>query len=101
MNEERLLNIILAPIVSEKSMRIADQNRQFVFKVVTDANKPEIKSAVEKLFKVAVKSVQVSVVKGKSRMFRQTLGKRSNWKKAYVTLMEGHDIDFSGIEVKG
>ena len=53
------------------------------------------------LFKVAVKSVQVSVVKGKSRMFRQTLGKRSNWKKAYVTLMEGHDIDFSGIEVKG
>jgi large subunit ribosomal protein L23 len=101
MNEERLLKVLLAPIVSEKSMRVADKNRQFVFKVAMDANKLEIKAAAERLFKVAVKSVRVAVVKGKSRVFRQETGRRSDWKKAYVTLQEGHDIDFSQFEVKG
>jgi len=98
MNNERLSRILISPVVSEKSTRIADQSRQMVFKVLPDASKPEIRKAVEKMFDVTVTQVQVSNVKGKIKRFGQTLGRRSDWKKAYVTLAEGSDIDFVGAE---
>ena len=93
MNQERLMQVLLAPLVSEKSARIADRNRQFAFKVLPNATKPEISRAVELLF-----DVKVANVRGKVKRFGQSVGKRSNWKKAYVTLAEGQDIDFSGAE---
>ena len=96
MNRERLMKVLLAPVVSEKSSRVADASRQFVFKVLPCASKPEIRQAVELMFDVKVKGVQVSNMRGKTRRFGQTMGKRVNWKKAYVTLAEGHDIDFMG-----
>ncbi len=98
MNTERLLKIIKAPVISEKSTRVAEDNKQFVFKVLKDANKREIKGAVEMLFKVEVDAVQVSNVSGKRKAFKQTMGKRSDWKKAYVKLKEGFDIDFAEAE---
>ena len=98
MNQERLMKVLLAPVVSEKSSRVADANRQFVFKVLPGASKPEIRDAVELMFDVKVKGVQVANVNGKSKRFGQTMGRRVNWKKAYVTLAEGHDIDFMGKE---
>ena len=98
MNQERLMKILLAPIVSEKSTRLADTNRQFIFKVQTDASKPEIRKAVELMFDVKVDGVQVSNMRGKTKRFGQSTGKRVDWKKAYVTLAEGHDIDFMGVE---
>lgn len=96
MNQERLMKVLLAPVVSEKSSRLADASRQFVFKVLPCASKPEIRQAVELMFDVKVKGVQVSNMRGKTRRFGQTMGRRVNWKKAYVTLAEGHDIDFMG-----
>ena len=96
MNNERLSRILISPVVSEKSTRAADQNKQMVFKVLPDARKPEIRKAVEKMFDVTVTRVQVSNVKGKIKRFGQTMGRRSDWKKAYVTLAEGSDIDFVG-----
>ena len=98
MNNERLSRILISPVVSEKSTRIADQSRQMVFKVLPDASKLEIRKAVEKMFDVTVTRVQVSNVKGKIKRFGQTMGRRSDWKKAYVTLAEGSDIDFVGAE---
>jgi large subunit ribosomal protein L23 len=98
MNNERLSRILISPVVSEKSTRAADQNKQMVFKVLPDASKPEIRKAVEKMFDVTVTQVQVSNVKGKIKRFGQTVGRRSDWKKAYVTLAEGSDIDFVGAE---
>ena len=98
MNEERLMNVLIGPHVSEKSTRLADESRQVVFKVVTDARKPEIKRAVEHIFKVEVEAVQVANVKGKNKGFQRRAGRRSDWKKAYVRLKEGHDIDFLGGE---
>jgi large subunit ribosomal protein L23 len=98
MNNERLSRILISPVVSEKSTRLADQSRQMVFKVLPDASKLEIRKAVEKMFDVSVSRVQVSNVKGKVKHFGQTMGRRSDWKKAYVTLAEGSDIDFVGIE---
>ena len=98
MNQERLMKVLVAPLISEKSARLSDANRQVGFKVLTDASKPEIRAAVELLFKVNVTGVQVSNVKGKVKRFGQTMGKRSDWKKAYVTLAEGQDIDFMGAE---
>ena len=95
---DRIYKTLLGPQVSEKATLVADENNQFVFKVVVDATKPEIKRAVEKLFNVKVKSVQVSNVKGKVKRFGQRLGKRSSWKKAVVRLHEGHDIDFMSVE---
>jgi large subunit ribosomal protein L23 len=97
MNNERLSRILISPVVSEKSTRLADQSRQMVFKVLPDASKLEIRKAVEKMFDVSVSRVQVSNVKGKVKRFGQTMGRRSDWKKAYVTLAEGSDIDFVGI----
>ena len=98
MKQERLLKILLSPHVSEKSTTIADANNQAVFRVAKDATKPEIKSAVELLFEVKVKAVTVLNVKGKSKRFGATRGRRSDWKKAYVALEEGHEINFIGPE---
>jgi len=98
MNSERVSKILIGPVVSEKSTRAADQSRQIVLKVLPDASKPEIRKAVEKMFDVKVTAVQVSNIGGKVKRFGQTIGRRSNWKKAYVTLAEGSDIDFMGAD---
>ena len=94
----RLANLILAPHVSEKSARIGEANRQMAFRVRHDATKPEIKQAVETLFEVEVETVTTINQRGKARGMRGNRGRRSDWKKAYVTLKPGHDIDFVGAE---
>lgn len=96
MNRERLMKILLRPHVSEKSAVVADVHRQFVFRVLDNASKPEIKQAVEKMFEVEVDHVQVANVKGKTKRFGATPGKRISWKKAYVTLKPGFDIELAG-----
>lgn len=96
--DQNIYKILLAPQVSEKATLVADKNNQYIFKVAKDASKPQIKLAVEALFKVKVKSVQVANVQGKVKRFGQKLGKRSDWKKAFVCLHEGHDIDFMSVE---
>lgn len=96
MKDERLMKVLLGPVVSEKSAIVADSNRQFTFKVVPDATKREIGRAVEKMFDVEVENVQVVNMKGKRKRFGALQGKRKNWRKAYVRLKEGHDIDFTG-----
>ena len=96
MREERLLTVILAPHVSEKSTVTAETANTVVFKVAKDATKPQIKAAVEKLFEVEVEGVRTVNVKGKTKRTGARFGKRSDWKKAYVTLKEGADIDFVG-----
>ena len=96
MNEARLYQVLLSPHISEKSSVAADRANQIVFKVATTATKPEIKAAVEKLFNVQVERVQVSNVKGKSKRLGARMGRRSDWKKAYITLQEGQEIDFLG-----
>jgi large subunit ribosomal protein L23 len=96
IDKDRLYQIILAPIISEKSTRIADENRQVVFSVLPGATKLEIKQAVEMAFDVKVDAVQVTNVHGKVKRVGRVPGSRKNWKKAYVKLKEGHDIDFSG-----
>ena len=98
MNQERIMKVLIAPVVSEKSTRLADANRQFVFKVVKDASKPEVRKAVELMFDVKVEAVQITNVKGKIKRSGSRLGKRSDWKKAFVTLAEGHDINYMGAE---
>lgn len=98
MNEERLMKVLLSPHVSEKSTRSADAHGQVVFRVVPDATKPEIKAAVEKLFKVDVEGVQVANLKGKRKSFGRIAGRRNHWKKAYVKLKAGQDIDFLGTD---
>lgn len=94
----RLANLILAPHVSEKTTRVAEAHRQIAFKVRRDATKPEIKVAVETLFEVEVDTVTTVSQRGKTRGMRGSQGRRSNWKKAYVTLKPGHDIDFAGAD---
>ncbi len=96
MSQERLMKILLGPHISEKSTVAADSNNQFVFKVLPDATKQEIKQAVELMLEVKVDSVQVANVKGKSKRFAQRLGRRADWKKAYVKLQEGQDLEFLG-----
>ena len=98
MNQERIFTVVLAPHVSEKSALNIEHNNQFVFKVAIDANKPEIKKAVEKMFEVKVKNVQTSTLKGKAKRFGKNMGKRKDWKKAYVTLAEGSTIDMMSAE---
>jgi len=98
MNSERLTKIILGPVVAEKATRVAENHNQVVLKVLPDANKLEIKKAVERLFETKVESVTTTNVKGKSKRTGQIMGKRSDWKKAYVTLVEGSDINFVGAE---
>ena len=95
---ERLMNLVLAPVVSEKSTRVAEKNRQYVFRVADDATKPEIKAAVELMFKTKVDDVTVTNVKGKERRFGRTSGRRRSWKKAYVRLAEGQEINFAATE---
>ena len=97
-NSERLMKVLLAPQVSEKSTLVGERNNQYVFRVVGDASKPEIKAAVELMFKKKVKSVQVANVKGKEKRFGRFMGRRRNWKKAYVCLMPGEEIIFQGTE---
>lgn len=98
MNAERLMMVIREPHTSEKSTNIADKFKQFTFKVLKNATKTEIKLAVEYMFNVKVKDVSVINVKGKSKRFKQTSGKRSDWKKAFVSLHADQDIDFTVTE---
>lgn len=96
MSQERLMKVLLGPHISEKATTVADANNQFVFKVLPDANKSEIKQAVEMMLDVRVDSVQVANVKGKRKRFGQIAGRRGSWKKAYVKLQAGQDLDFMG-----
>ena len=96
--EERLMQVLLAPQISEKATYIADKNEQVVFRVASDATKPEVKAAVELLFKVEVKAVKVSNVKGKEKRFGKMTGRRKGWKKAYVCLKPGQEINFAAGE---
>jgi len=98
INEERLLKVLLAPNISEKATLAAEASNTVVFKVATDATKAEIKAAVEKLFEVSVIGVNTLNVKGKEKRTGARVGRRNDWKKAYVTLAEGSDIDFVGAE---
>lgn len=98
MNFDRAANILLSPHVTEKATLIGDSSNQFVFKVIQDAEKGEIKHAVETMFNVQVDSVRTLNVKGKTKRFGWRMGKRRNWKKAYVKLKPGHDIDFTSGE---
>ncbi|MGH8608884.1 MAG: 50S ribosomal protein L23 [Gammaproteobacteria bacterium] len=96
MNEEELMQVLLAPRISEKSTRLGDQGGQYVFDVWDKARKPDIKRAVETMFGVEVSSVQTCNIKAKVRRFRGVLGRRAGYKKAYVKLKQGHEIDFMG-----
>jgi len=102
-NQERLLTVLLAPVVSEKTTFIGEKANQYVFRVAPDATKPEIKAAVELLFsskdkKIQVTGVRVANVRGKHKRFGRMPGRRSNWKKAYVSLAAGQDIAFQPTE---
>lgn len=91
-----MTKILVSPRVTEKSTMLGDKHRQFVFRVATDATKPDIKEAVEQMFEVKVDSVRVCNVKGKRKIFKNAPGFRQGWKKAYVRLMPGFDINFVG-----
>ena len=99
MNEERMHQILLRPIVSVKSTTVAEKHHQVVFEVLPDASKAEVRDAVEKLFDVNVENVRVINVRGKVKRFGRTPGQRSNWKKAIITLHDGHSIDILDGEV--
>ena len=94
-NAERLMTVLLAPVVSEKGTFIADKYEQVIFRVMQNATKPEVKAAVELMFKVEVESVQIANVKGKKKRFGTHMGRRKNWKKAYVSLKPGQEINFA------
>jgi large subunit ribosomal protein L23 len=96
MNNERLMKVLLGPVVSEKTTMAAEMAGQYAFRVVSDATKREIGRAVELLFEVEVAGVQVVNVKGKQKRFGKMLGRRQDWRKAYVRLKPGHNIDFGG-----
>jgi large subunit ribosomal protein L23 len=95
MNNERLYTVLLAPVVSEKSTRIAEEHNQVAFRVIQDATKEEVKAAVEMLFKVEVDAVRILNRKGKEKKFGRTPGRRSDQRKAYVSLREGQEINFA------
>lgn len=95
-NEGRLMQVLVSPIVSEKATSVAEKHNQVMFKVLRDATKPEIKAAVELLFKVEVEGVQVVNQKGKVKRFGRSMGRRDHVKKAYVSLKEGQELNFSG-----
>lgn len=97
MNEQKILKVLLSPHISEKSTFV-NENNQYVFKVIKDATKPAIKAAVEKLFNVKVVSVQVVNLKPKKVRFGRIEGTRKAWKKAYVRLADGNEIDFTGAQ---
>lgn len=98
MSQERLYKVLLGPVISEKAAMAGDASNQVVFKVLRDGTKQEVKAAVEKLFNVKVEEVRTLLVKGKTKRTRHGLGKRSDWKKAYVRLAEGQEIDFAVAE---
>ena len=98
MNDERLMNIILSPRVSEKTARKADMENQHVFSVAKDAKKLEVKKAVEKMFEVKVNDVRLLNVRGKLKRVGRKFGKTKDWKKAYVSLKEGFDISYGDKE---
>ncbi len=93
--QDRLMTVLLGPIVSEKSTTIAEKNNQVAFKVLQDATKAEVKSAVELLFSVQVQSVNMINIKGKQKRFGSSMGRRNNVRKAYVCLKEGQEINFA------
>lgn len=93
-NDHRLMQVLLAPVVSEKATLVAEKNEQVVFEVARDANKGEVKAAVELLFKVEVESVQILNQKGKQKRFGRSMGRRKDVKKAYVCLKPGQEINF-------
>ena len=94
--ESRLMQVLVAPIVSEKATMVADKSNTVTFKVLQSASKPEIKAAVELMFKVEVKSVSVVNTKGKSKRFGKSMGRRDNVRKAYVTLKPGQELNLGG-----
>ncbi len=98
MSKNRLYQVLLSPRVTEKTTQVGEDSNQYVFHVVKDANKSEVKGAVEMLFDVNVEAVRIVNVKGKNKSFRMRPGKRSDWKKAYVRVQEGQAIDFLGSE---
>lgn len=95
MNQERVFKVLLGPHISEKATVLADSKKQFIFKVATDATKLEIKKAVEVLFNVKVAGVRTLNVQGKTKRTMRGLGKRNDWKKAYIALQPGQDLDFA------
>ena len=95
-SEGRLASVLLAPIVSEKATQVAEKHNQVLFKVLRNATKPEIKAAVELMFKVEVKGVSVVNIKGKTKRFGRSVGRRDNLRKAYVTLKPGQELNLSG-----
>jgi large subunit ribosomal protein L23 len=95
-DEGRLMQVLVAPIVSEKATHVADKSNAVTFKVLQDATKPEIKAAVELMFKVQVKGVSVANIKGKTKRFGRSVGRRDNIRKAYVALQPGQELNFSG-----
>lgn len=97
MNQERLYQVLLSPHVSEKGTLLAEEQNQHIFRVAGDATKSEVKHAVEELFKVKVEKVRIMNIKGKVKRFGGRLGKRSDLRKAYVTLVEGNDVDLAGV----
>jgi large subunit ribosomal protein L23 len=98
MSKNRLYQVLLSPRVTEKTTQVSEDSNQYVFHVVKDANKSEVKGAVEMLFDVNVEAVRIVNVKGKNKSFRMRPGKRSDWKKAYVRVQEGQVIDLLGSE---
>ena len=96
MNQQRLMQVLLAPQISEKATWVADKNEQIIFRVASDATKPEVKAAVELLFNVQVKGVSVANIKGKTKRFGRTIGRRDHVRKAYVLLKEGQELNLSG-----
>jgi large subunit ribosomal protein L23 len=97
MNQERIFKVLRTPHISEKAAIVGDASNQHVFRVATDAKKDEIKQAVEQLFNVKVSKVRTANVKGKTKRQGVRLGKRNDWKKAYVSLEQGHEIDLAAV----
>ena len=95
-DEGRLMQVLVAPIVSEKATMVAEKSNAVTFKVLQDATKPEIKAAVELMFKVEVKGVSVVNTKGKTKRFGKSVGRRDNIRKAYVTLKPGQELNLGG-----
>lgn len=95
-DDARLMQVLVSPIVSEKATAVAEKHNQVLFKVLQDATKPEIKAAVELLFKVEVDKVSVVNIKGKTKRFGKSIGRRDNVRKAYVCLKPGQELNFSG-----
>jgi len=98
MNNLHLYNTLIRPIYTEKSVSIAESNRVFVFKVRSTSNKKIIKKTIEKIFKVVVKKVRTLNIKGNKTKFKQIPGKKSDWKKAFISLKKGYDIDLANLK---